>query len=446
MRNRGNEIKTSRWNKFFKYRNGYLVYNTMSSALIWVDDELGKALKEEHIHHIPYDQIEELKRQGLLIDDKVDELRVLKAHYWRTKFRKEGIGITIVPTYRCNMMCAYCYEGSEKPALDMDKEVSEEVCKWLIDLLAATQSKYIFLIFYGGEPLLKLDSVCQISERLKDYCSGHSLEFKMGLVTNGTLLSSAVARKLIERGLCWLQVTIDGPPQIHDERRHFKSGKGTFSIIYDNLKSFVRAMPDNVEVVVRINTDKGNYIYIPILFEMLKEDRLSDSVTVSIGQVIATSQNLHYLDNLLSDAEASQLYNNLLRNRCLTDPFKRSFLRYEATPTFCGAQVANSFVIDPLGKIYKCWELLNRDEFCIGDIKQGISTQKHLQWLSFDPFQNKKCLKCIYLPRCGGGCRARALFRFGSLYECVCPWPVKSWETMLKRRARLLHENKLRNL
>lgn len=73
----------------------------------------------------------------------------------------------------------------------------------------------------------------------------------------------------------------------------------------------------------------------------------------------------------------------------------------------CIAKHINGFLIDCKGYIYKCWLDLDNEDKAIAHLNNKIISNHtlHLQYLSDgDPFDDIKCQKCAYLPKCKGGC------------------------------------------
>jgi len=365
-------MKKSRFNMFIKWKGGHIIYNILNRSMLWVDKEAMEAIKNESFGCIPEEELEKLKRNGVVVEDGSDELQLAKSIYWASKFQGATLSITLLTTYECNMQCIYCYQGKAKPSLTMTREKANDVCEWLVKLLKEGNFKGLGLIFYGGEPLLNLPVISFVGETM-------------------------------------------------------------------------RKLAPEVAIIVRINLDRENAPYIPQILKILEEEGLAQYVTVDIGQVTISDLNVGYSPWVFNDKEVEKSYISLLKN-CLNTNFPDSGLDIGSSPTFCGAQYVNNFVIDPLGKIYKCWELLNREEFCLGDVEEGIDQSKHLQWLSFDPFQIETCRRCLYLPACGGGCKALSFFRFGDVEHSVCPWKKGVWKSILKRRVKFLHGDKVGRL
>ena len=76
----------------------------------------------------------------------------------------------------------------------------------------------------------------------------------------------------------------------------------------------------------------------------------------------------------------------------------------------------NSFVIDPLGYLYKCWADVGIHERSVGNLVNGITNYDIFSrfMVGSDKFADANCRKCTYLPICNGGCnlsRVRSLER-----------------------------------
>lgn len=113
-------------------------------------------------------------------------------------------------TSKCNLRCAFCYAGcsfnnSKSCSADMDtKEVETVLYKIFNDAKVPSVS------FTGGEPALRKDLV-----HLVKYAK--QIGFRVNLITNGTLITSALAKRLAEAGLDSAQVSIEGiSSKIHD--------------------------------------------------------------------------------------------------------------------------------------------------------------------------------------------------------------------------------------
>ncbi len=91
------------------------------------------------------------------------------------------------------------------------------------------------------------------------------------MITNGTLLTPDVVGRLKPLGLKIASVTLDGPKEIHDQFRPFKSGKGTFDTIVRNVKDVC----DMINIHIGGNYTKDNYSEFPSLLDYLMDNGLT---------------------------------------------------------------------------------------------------------------------------------------------------------------------------
>ncbi|MFX0042678.1 MAG: radical SAM protein [Candidatus Hodarchaeota archaeon] len=125
-------------------------------------------------------------------------------------------------THRCNLNCTHCYIH-QKGGM---KELSfNEVCN-VIDQLY--EARNYVLGFSGGEALLRADIY-----EIINYASKKKMH--LALATNGTLITPEVAKKLKDAGLGYVQVSIDGLEEIHNQIR----GSGVFRKAIQGIKNCI---------------------------------------------------------------------------------------------------------------------------------------------------------------------------------------------------------------
>jgi uncharacterized protein len=73
-------------------------------------------------------------------------------------------------------------------------------------------------------------------------------------------------------------------------------------------------------------------------------------------------------------------------------------------PVVCSSISSNSFVIDPEGYLYKCWNVVCNKSFSIGNLKDGIKfkQKEFLEWANWE--LPDRCLKCEIMPICQSSC------------------------------------------
>lgn len=427
-------MKVSSFTLFVPYKDKYLVYNTLSRAFVTMGDELFSAL--DNPENLPEETKEQMIRLGVLVDDDVDESERAKDWYDKLRLNKSMMRTVILTTYNCNFACEYCVEDGVKSNIDMDEQCSHHVVEWLTNRAEREGVKHIRTVFYGGEPLLEVAPIEYISQKLHGYAKEHELSFSFTITTNGSLLTEDIVDRLLPYGLSSVKVTLDGDREAHNSKRPFKSGKGSFDLIVENVSK----VADRTAVMLGGNVDKENMDSIQSLLSYLEEkglkERLADvefyPIVKTLGQT-STALNDGIQTNCISLSESKVLDDLLSLKREVAE---RGFKTNTFLPvSICGMnQDGGLLVIDPLGKIYTCPAFVGRDGFCVGDINSDQLNQRH----SFFVNQELKteCLKCVYLPLCGGGCRYAAYVKYGDCSRRICDrdYYQKLSEELLKLR------------
>jgi len=110
-------------------------------------------------------------------------------------------------TYRCNLRCVFCYAGcvhSSRAREAGRREMRTGEVERVLDRIR-NQAQVPSVSFTGGEPTLRADL-----PRLVRHAA-RKLSMRVNLITNGTLIDAAAARKLAAAGLASAQVSIEGP-------------------------------------------------------------------------------------------------------------------------------------------------------------------------------------------------------------------------------------------
>ena len=371
-------MKFSYYNIVIPYKNDdYLLFNTANGAFARVAPSCYKIDNDKLIN------------EGFVIDSDSDELLLLKYRYLSCLYKCSNIHLTIATTMNCNFACPYCFEAGHQHGENMNDQVIDAINKYL----AAKRNKPISITWFGGEPLLNWHAIDKISSFLVD----NEMQFNANIVTNGSLLSLSYIKKLDNYKIKSIQITLDGTKEIHNSKRFYKSRKGTYDTIIDNIHKVL----DNslCEVVLRVNLDKTNIEN----FKSLKNE-------------IYNEYGLYIKNYRL------RLWPNYIRNRtsfegcsnCLTPVEFYDFEAGESNycPKFpmligpCPLRSLSSMCIGPDGNIYKCMEHIGNHKNCVGNILNAqFDLYKQADYaLNALPFENEMCRDCKILPICGGGC------------------------------------------
>ncbi|MFG6344034.1 MAG: radical SAM protein [Lachnospiraceae bacterium] len=414
-------MKESNYNFLYQLNpeeNNVLIYNSRTNALAVMDAEHNHMFSEFTKNKIEITDEEFLKSLvdgGFVVDDDANELSMIKHQLLSSRYNTKVLGLTIAATSDCNFRCVYCYEkNSIKASSKMTNETKENLMKFIEEQLDSLEQ--LSISWYGGEPLLVMDIIEDMSKRLIKLCEEKNVVYSAGIVTNGYLLTPEIAKKLADYKVTNMQITIDGPEEIHNKRRPLAGGQGTFKKILENVRD-CKGFIENISI--RINTDKENVNETNKLIKDIKEMGVdSDNISFYLGLV--ESHNDCYLDEKCMSAEAfSKKHLEFMKENgiSLTNAYP------SLVANFCGADMKNSFVVDSAGFLYKCWNDVGVVERAVGSVapqeadgNKRYNNSLYYDYMLYDATEDTECRDCKFLPICMGGCPFK---RKGNGNRCV---------------------------
>lgn len=367
---------------------------------------------------LPEDTLQTLIKRGYITTRSQEEEYAYVARIAKALHKKECLlhtSFTWVVTYNCNFRCPYCFEGREQKNgnhhIVFTQEMVDKAFRAMEQIQSYRERGNNVITLYGGEPLLaeNKDIVTYIVEE------GVKRGYKFEAITNGydldcflDLLSSEKINKL--------QITIDGVKEEHNVRRIHYKYHDSFDKIISNLKL---ALKKDVFISVRINVDRKNFESFMQLKSFFNDIGLTqnpkfkfysaylrenDSMTSLEQEKIDVLSRKEYL---VKNYQSETL--QYCQNYGLYQRINEAILNKRPIPlrsVFCKAQVGG-YVLDPLGHIYPCWEVIgNRDYLIASYNKENIQWNESVSsiWRKCRILEDDKCRSCRYALLCGGGC------------------------------------------
>ena len=311
-------------------------------------------------------------------------------------------------TQRCNLNCVHCRAKAEDNTGADDFTITE--AKALIKDIASWCKPV--LVLSGGEPLLRPDIF-----ELARY--GAELGLRMGLATNGTLITDEICGRIQESGIRIVSLSLDGAtPLIHDD---FRRQTGAFAGTMKAAKALRRRA---VEFIINSSFTKRNQEDIPAVYRLAKS---LGAKAWYLFMVVPTGRGQDILDELISPEDCAKILEwhfhmekneaeMLVRPICAPQYYRiaaenartrrsLSFSPGGSKGCVCGQSIA---FINHRGDVWPCSYFPvsagNVKEKCFREIWRRSELFQSLR--DFKKYKGR-CGACEYLEICGG-CRARA--------------------------------------
>lgn len=347
----------------------------------------------------------------------------------KRKYNIPYLDISVLVTDDCNLRCNYCYTKYLKEKIKMNEKIANCLINWIEYLFTFnTYNRKIYLSFSGGEPLLNVPIIKHIGTSIKNLAKKYAVELSTTILTNGTLVDINLIKQLEDiAGLQRIQISLDGPPDLHNSIRFFSNQQDTFSIIEKNILNILKETKTQVIIALLLTADNMDRQL--ELFKIIKEWKKHDCKNQLLGIKPGGCFLPVFCRNVIESDPPSltpgkwgEIINKVIEKANQYDI--QIFLKGMLQPTHCVARSLTSFIVAPRGDIYKCPNTVGLNEFCIGNVFEGINQSKHSKLVGSKSAcfidNNKQCQQCNYAFLCHGGCLTRAYYDTQDYYALDC--------------------------
>lgn len=424
-------MKSSKYNLYIPLETKYVVYNTFTGSLLFIDKEMKDTLEKNQLEPLSDAEKEQLKTHGIIVDDTIDETLMYNYMFTKEMYSPGYTSVTLFPTYACNLSCHYCFQRwSDSAKVSMTDKVLFNTVEFLKKRITEDHSRSLLIKVFGGEPLVHPRATEVFLAGLHQWAEAQGIQFFGTLTTNGTLFRGELFEKLSPH-VSAVHITLDGPEELHNSIRYYANGKGTYEDIMESLELLSKT---SIRVCLRINIHDEDYKKTVVLLEDLKERGFSKNANFELdfGLVISKDQcglHLdveHYINNKGVVVASAQYIEGMLRKMGWENIQNVRYpdnIRMDKAPVMCDQTKRRRYVIDSLGDIYLCPSKAGDTDYRVGIIgEQGTVTweQDFYDILTRNPLQFPECTACVYLPACGGGCAVHAREQNGSYSTSFC--------------------------
>lgn len=333
-------------------------------------------------------------------------------------------------TKQCNLYCRHCYfEAVRNPrASHLTHKEAEDFIEDLARFNVGV------LLFSGGEPILRKD-IFALGKFAKDK------GVRPVLSTNGTLITTEVAKKIKAGGFSYVGISLDGVEETNDL---FRQKKGAYQAALNGIRNCQQA---GLKVGLRFTLTKHNFQDLPAIFDLLEKENIP---RVCFYHLVYTGKARNLIEEDLSSKqkiEASELFfkktlyfqeNNLKIELLTVDNHADGvwiYLRFKKSDSQHAQKVLKLLeiqggngsgismaAVDNQGDIFA-------DQFLRSQPLGNIRKRKFSEvWKDKDsvflqalrnrkPWLKGRCSRCNFLTICNGNFRARAEAVFGDPWQ-----------------------------
>lgn len=402
-------FKVSRYNIVSRAQDGAVIlYNSLTGSRVLLDASM---LEERQVQALEADAwsddtplpddelLEAFVELGFFVPVRVDELAIQLDRHRDVACNSSVRRVTVVLTRKCNLGCNYCYQ---------DKDLADPRAN-IEQIIAHLRSQVVpggslLVTWFGGEPLLRLSLIEELTHAIRDYCKSVSARYGATISTNGVLLDDERVEKLIALDVNSFQISLDGPPAVQELRRPSLNRKPTYGPIVDNIG---RLLDAGAQVNIKVIIDRENWRQVPELFQDLARRGLLTRLQFAIQETEGKFAALQYdpcFETFEQYTSAKMELLKVLRGHgyTLSDPSQKG--------EFCAATSPYSTIIDMSGTAYRCATEPDNEVGHLG-ADGTVSLQNRAYedlFTTRDGLSDELCKTCKVLPICGGGCTLAA--------------------------------------
>ncbi len=385
-----------------------------------------------------WEELKALYDQGLLFtqDDYIDPQAA-------ALMQKESPikALCLHVSHDCNLRCRYCFASTGDFGTGKRMTMSFETAKRAIDFVVEKSGarRNLEVDFFGGEPLMAMDTVKKTVEYARSIEKAHDKNFRFTITTNGMLLDDEVI-DYVNAEMSNVVLSLDGRREVNDHMRPTPGGQGSYDIIVPKFQKLV-AGRGTKDYYIRGTFTRENLDFAAdvLHFASLGFKNLSVEPVVSEADkpwalreedVAAVEAEYEKLAAALRERPEVNFFHfnvDLSQGPCVIKRLRG-----------CGAG-CEYVAITPDGDIYPCHQFVGNDEYLLGNLYDGTFDRTISgKFAALNIYTREKCKTCWARFYCSGGCSASNLAVNGDIavpHEIGCQLERKRLECAIALRA-----------
>lgn len=305
--------------------------------------------------------------------------------------------LEVLFTEKCNLNCSYCFEK--------DKHTGAMTLDDFRAIIEGDNPVMTEFYPFGGEPFLDISLVTEFCDMIENSKMDRgrkdamlkSVRFQ---ITNGTLALQHL--DIIKKYGLILQISVDGPKDVHDRNRVYHDGRGSFDEVMDAANKLKEA---GVQVTIHGAISRSAFPdlarIVQFFFKTIADWEGVDSAIEQVGQNIfqVTFEDNYtdddvdiFLDQMMTMCEwimYNEEYDLTYQQRC---KFLSNFLLRRGSGCIAGNKM---FAMDRQHNLYPCHRLAfvsDREQFSLGSLVGPRNFKNYQLFNSFLQISKDACM------------------------------------------------------
>ena len=397
------DYKKSFYNNVMWHEGEAYLWNTLSGALLRLDaDALLFLEKYDETDQSGNEYYDLFRKNGCIVPGDLNEINqvLLQEKTAILNPNQPVLHFTVAPGLGCNYDCVYCFEKHMESRLSMTEKTQQDTVDYILRLAEGNPSlKYLMIRWFGGEPLLYMDSICRMSGRLMAWCDAHHVQYYAEMITNGRFLTAENAEKLKKVHVQYVQLALDGMPEQY--MRLKRASREDFDAVIENIAASAGILP----IHVRVNVTDHYEDVLALTHYLLKEKKLEHRIKIGLAHVrnydsaSGEEETARHRDFMAFEEKYISLFGE-------GGPYAADSLAFHVPrrqPANCYKICSFNYCIGPEGELYRCEHHFGLKDRAVGSIYEGNRYSD--QELRLAEYRHPdKCRTCRIFPVCLSGC------------------------------------------